>query len=39
VTSRSSYQLTWEWNFAYNIAAIATLALLFLAATKLDIMP
>ena len=35
MTGRSSYELTWEWNFAYNLLALATLAMLFAVLTKL----
>ncbi len=38
ITARSSYQLTWEWNFAYNLLALAVLAILFAVFTKLPIM-
>ncbi len=34
MTGRSPYQLTWQWNFGYNLMALATLALLFLALTQ-----
>jgi hypothetical protein len=37
VTGRSSYQLTWEWNFIYNVLALAALAILFSVLTKLPI--
>ena len=37
MTGRSSYQLTWEWNFAYNLLALAALAILFAVLTKLPI--
>lgn len=38
MTGRSSYQLTWEWNVAYNLMALATLAILFEVLTKLPSM-
>ena len=38
MTGRSSYQLTWEWNPAYNLLALATLAVLFAVLTKLPIL-